>query len=80
MVKLFGASWCAGCKSMKQTLDSIGANYEYVDIDSESGSELALKYKVRGLPTMVVQKGDEVEIVVGSKNKQFLLDLLGGSV
>ena len=51
---LLGASWCAPCKMVKQFLDNRGITYEYIDIDTDEGMEMAQDYKVRGVPTMVI--------------------------
>ena len=52
LIKL-GAEWCGQCKALTKTLDSMGINYDNIDMDTELGEEFADKYKVRSLPTLV---------------------------
>lgn len=75
-IKLVGGAWCSGCAGMKQTLDSMGLSYDYVDIDTTEGSEFALQHRVRSLPTMVIDYKGTTTVVVGAKNKAFLEGLI----
>lgn len=65
----FSAVWCASCKSIepkiKQIIES-GATVESIDINENQ--ELAKKYSVRSLPTMIVvdENGEEIKRFVGS--------------
>ena len=64
----FGAEWCGPCKviaptikSLKEKYDAIeGSDVSIVNIDIDENPELAEKYKVRNIPTLVFVKGDEV--------------------
>lgn len=51
-VMLFGAEWCASCKSMKQVLESV-ADIEYIDIDSDVSAHLVKDHQIRGVPTYI---------------------------
>ena len=45
LIKL-GAEWCCQCKSLTNKLDSIGLNYNNVDVESDYGDELATSIKL----------------------------------
>lgn len=53
IIKL-SAEWCCQCKSLTDKLDSMGIKYDSVDVESDYGDDLATKYKVRSLPTMII--------------------------
>jgi thioredoxin 1 len=77
-VKQFSASWCGPCKMlspiMKEVKNEITeATFQYVDVD-ENG-DLASKYGVRGVPTIVIEKdGVEVKRLVGMQQKGVLVN------
>jgi thioredoxin 1 len=79
-VKQFSASWCGPCKMlspiMKEVKNEIKeATFQYVDVD-ENG-DLASKYGVRGVPTVVIEKdGVEVKRLVGMQQKVVLLNAI----
>ena len=52
---LFTTKTCPNCKLAKEYL----TNISYIPIDAEENAELALKYKVRQAPTLVVVNGDQ---------------------
>lgn len=51
MIYLFGADWCANCKLVKPMLGNI--EHKYIDVDTDDGVHLTMKYGVRGLPTLI---------------------------
>ena len=52
---LLGAAWCSPCKQVKTFLDIRNIAYEYVDVDTEEGQELAKKQGVRSVPVMITE-------------------------
>jgi thioredoxin 1 len=78
MIKVtkFSASWCQPCKQLapifeqvKSTVD--GVSFQDVDVDADSAA--AIQYKVRGVPTIVIEKdGQEVKRIVGSTTQAAL--------
>lgn len=57
----FKASWCGPCKALAPTLEKMktdGYNIRVVDVEEDS--ELASKYGVRAVPTMVLVAGDKL--------------------
>lgn len=77
----FHADWCGPCKMLdpilKQVKDELGETVKIVKIDVDKNQRIAAKYKVRGIPTMllfkkrkqvwrqsgVLQKNDLVKVV-----------------
>lgn len=75
----FSASWCGPCKMLSMTIKGIEDQIPYPveEIDIDVNTEMAQKYSIRGVPTMVLVDGDkEVKRKVGAMTtpelKQFL--------
>jgi len=72
-VKFFNATWCGPCQQFKPIMKELaneGNNIQFIDVDKDS--ELASKYGVRSVPTVVIEDGGvEVDRFVGvlPKNK-----------
>ena len=77
-IKYFSAAWCGPCKSFKPVMTEIkneGYYVEFIDIDMLT--DLAQKYNVRSVPTVVIEEGGiEVDRFVGSIPKQQVLEKL----
>ncbi len=74
----FWASWCAPCRMMAPVLNEIAneltGNAHVGKVNVEEYQSLSQKYKVRGIPTLILFKnGVEVNRFVGVKNKDFLI-------
>ena len=67
----FSAAWCQPCKAMSATLSrmTIPMDIDIIDIDDQY--EIASKYAIRGVPTLVMVDGAGVEVsrLVGSKTE-----------
>lgn len=74
----FTASWCQPCKALAATLESIDHTVPIEVIDIDENQELAIKYNVRGVPTLIML--DESDLVlkrmVGVKAKNLLEEFL----
>ena len=65
-VVIFSAEWCAGCKTVKQTLTSRGVKFREKDIDIDSVMEEAAQLGIRGIPvTMFYKDNVVVQTIVG---------------
>jgi thioredoxin len=57
----FYATWCAPCKALSATINSIKdeITIEIEEIDSDENMDMARKYNVRSLPTIIMIDGDK---------------------
>ena len=75
----FYATWCGPCKSLSAVIESIKDEIPYVieEIDSDENMDMARKYNIRSLPTMVIVDGDtEVKRQMGMMNAQQLKEFM----
>tara|TARA_E500000081_G_scaffold153800_1_gene189029 strand:- start:340 stop:603 length:264 start_codon:yes stop_codon:yes gene_type:complete len=73
-VKKFEADWCGPCKALKPILENVSSkfgntvNFSYINIDEQF--EVAQKYHVRSVPTVIIEKnGVEVNRFVGVQSE-----------
>ena len=77
----FFAEWCGPCKMMspilKELKDSLGESVAIIKIDVDKNQELAAKYQVKGVPTLLLFKqGKQVWRQSGLVQKNDLLSIL----
>ena len=76
--KYFSASWCGPCKAFKPVMNEVageGYTVEFIDIDKSQ--DLAARYNVRSVPTVVIEQGGhEVDRLVGMQTKSIMLERL----
>jgi thioredoxin 1 len=77
----FWAEWCGPCKMMTPVIDELASEYGdkvtvgKIDVDAEQ--ELAMKFQVSSIPTLIVFKDGEVaERFVGVTSKSDLATAL----
>lgn len=72
-VKKFSASWCGPCKVLAPVMNEVKgqfSNVNFEDIDIDENFELASKYGVRSVPTVILEKnGVEISRFVGVQSK-----------
>jgi thioredoxin len=67
----FWATWCPPCKELKPTIEALAKEYEgrieVRSIDTDQNKELAQKFNVQAIPTLVFldAKGNELSRIVG---------------
>ena len=76
----FWASWCGPCRMVAPILEEISAERSDVKvckINVDEEPELASRYKVMSIPTLlVVKEGQVVNQAVGARPKSQILSLL----
>jgi thioredoxin 1 len=79
-VKKFYGEWCGPCKLLAPVVNEIKGempNVKFTDVDVDENGDLASKYGVRGVPTIVIEKdGVEVKRLVGMQQKGVLLNAI----
>ena len=65
VVVKFGATWCSPCKTMEPIIESVanqlGNKVKVMSIDVEDEPDLATKYKIRNVPTILYFKNGELK-------------------
>lgn len=76
----FYADWCGPCKMLSPIIDEIAQEKQevkFVKINVDEAQELARKYSIMSIPTLVVIKdGKEKNRTVGLVNKSELLEII----
>ena len=76
----FYADWCGPCKMFSPVVESVAEENEdikVVKIDVDNAQDLAIKYQIMSIPTIVVIKnGQEVNRNVGVISKSQILEMV----
>ena len=76
----FYADWCGPCRMVSPIVDQIaneGGNYKVGKVDVDASPEIAAKYGVMSIPTLVVLKDGKVaQQAVGARSKEQILKML----
>lgn len=77
----FFAVWCGPCQMMSpiidQLADTVGDKAVVGKVDTEQEPELAEKYNVMSIPTLIIFKnGEPVETLMGVQSLSFLTEVL----
>jgi thioredoxin 1 len=59
----FSAAWCGPCKVQAPIFNEVRAamsDVSFQEVDVDQDSDLAIKYGIRGVPTIVVEKDGQV--------------------
>lgn len=77
----FYADWCGPCKMLAPVVEQIAAessDYEVFKLNVDEAPEIAAKYGVMSIPTLIVFKGGEVAgKTIGVQSKQTIVNMLG---
>jgi thioredoxin 1 len=61
----FYATWCGPCRTMQPVLDQLkhemGNEVRILKIDVDKNTEIADKFKIRGVPTFILFKSGEIQ-------------------
>ena len=77
----FWAEWCGPCKMIAPILDEIAKEYgeklKVCKIDVDSNPDIAPKFGIRGIPTLIMFKGGNAESTkVGAVSKSQLIEFV----
>ena len=62
----FTASWCQPCKALAMILLDVNTDKSIEVVDIDENKELAIKYRVRSVPTLIMLDGDnEIKRMTG---------------
>ena len=73
----FWAPWCGPCKSIAPILEELaselGESVKITKVNVDTNSEIATKYEIRAIPTILVfRNGEIIETIVGLTSKDDL--------
>lgn len=73
----FWATWCSPCKMVSPTVEELAKEYKgkakFVKVNTDENPDLASRYKIRGIPTlMFLKNGKVVDQIVGAVPKTHL--------
>ncbi|MCD4750430.1 MAG: thioredoxin [Thermoanaerobaculales bacterium] len=77
----FWAAWCGPCLMIGPTVEQIADDYDgravVGKVDVDSNRDIALKYDIRAIPTLLIFKGGEVvDRLIGNVSKADLITKL----
>ena len=76
----FWAAWCGPCKALAPVIDEIASEVTDVKIgkvNTDESMELARKYRVMSIPTLIYFKnGEVVDTLRGLQSKEDILSLI----
>jgi len=80
----FWAEWCGPCKaigpSLEEISDEMDGKVKVTKLNIDENPDLAAKYGVRSIPTLLLFKGGEpASMQVGAKPKNALVDWIKGA-
>jgi len=81
----YWAEWCGPCKVIAPVLEEIAGEYDgkmkICKLDIEANEETPRKYSIRGIPTLMLFKGGNVEATkVGALSKSQLSAFLDSNI
>lgn len=75
----FSAPWCQPCRTLGPIMESIADKVAYTKIDVDQDTELAAKYKIRNIPTLVlVVNGVEKKRLTGLQTANNIISFYNG--
>ena len=73
----FYATWCMPCKMMSGIIDELAKEHQevkFIKIDVDQNTELAIKYNVMSIPTMIIFKnGNTSKTFIGVTDKSEII-------
>ena len=79
-VKKFSATWCGPCKALAPIFENVKtkfSNIKFESIDVDQQFEIASKYAIRSVPTVIIEKdGKEIERFSGVQSEMTYINSL----
>ncbi|MDW7679563.1 MAG: thioredoxin [bacterium] len=77
----FWAAWCGPCKAIHPIVEELAKDYQgklkVGKCDVDSNQQIALKFGIRSIPTLLIYKdGEVVEQIIGAVPKQQIVKKL----
>ena len=77
----FWATWCGPCRAIAPSIDALADEYagkvKVGKLDVDNNGQTAMRYQVRGIPTLLMFKGGQVVgQMVGGASKSAIQDLI----
>ncbi|OUR74109.1 thioredoxin [Arcobacter sp. 31_11_sub10_T18] len=81
----FWAPWCGPCRMIAPVIEELAGDFEgkanICKVNTDEQQDLATKYGVRSIPTILFMKnGEVVDQMVGASSKQALTDKLNAHI
>jgi thioredoxin 1 len=75
----FWAPWCGPCRMLAPVIDELAGDFEgkanICKVNTDEEQDLAVKYGVRSIPTVIFMKdGEVVDQMIGAASKQAFAD------
>ena len=81
----FWAPWCGPCRMIAPVIDELAGEFDgkanICKVNTDEQQDLAVKYGVRSVPTILFMKdGEIVDQVIGAQSKQALADKINAQL
>ncbi|UTJ06834.1 thioredoxin [Arcobacter roscoffensis] len=81
----FWAPWCGPCRMLAPVIDELAQEFDgkakICKVNSDEEQDLAVKFGVRSIPTIIFMKdGEVVDTMIGASSKQAFVDKLNSLI